>query len=1113
MNASDPNSRHVSTSIEDWLHELGLGQYAETFLREDVSFQTLRELNESDLEALGVSLGHRKQLLRALAENSPDGVSLEQKRAKAPASWARQPGERKLVTLLFADIAGSTALTELLDAEEAHDRLYGAVQRMCESVERHGGTVCRFMGDGLMAMFGAPVAFEDHAVQACAAALALQDDIKDYADELEREFGCRIESRVGVNTGEVVVLRVGSAGKEEYDASGANVALAARMEQTATPGTVQVTSTTFGLVESRFEGEPLPPVTVKGFSEPVATFRLVRETACKGFADGARFVGRRLELDQLEVLLDGCLHEGSGRCVALRGEAGIGKSALAERFARLALDHGFQVHRSRALDFGWVRGHDAARLLLRDILGVQLAASEAERIRGAQQAISEGLVEAAMRAHLHDLLDLPAPPDLEAGYSALPAEERAEQRRDLLASIVMRVAQRDPRLMLIEDLHWAQPAVWAYFVAIARVIPGCPAIMLLTARPTADTASDRLESLLGDVPFVIHGIGPLSRRDAETFAATFGIDDRAVVEECIARSGRNPLFLEQLLRSRVEGQTDELPGSIQTLVASQLDRLTSLDKRAAQAAAVLGKSFDLEALRDIIEEPDYDCGRLVAQRLVRNEGSGFTFYHALVQEGVLSSLLRRDKRALHAAAARWFATRDAVLHARHLDLAEDSGAAQAYLEAARAEVSSYRFTFAEEHAGRGLALAPRDETAYALQSLQGEVFTALGRNLDAATAFRAAADLADDPKARCQALLGAAYALRIVDRYEEGLQLLDEALKLARDNDALSREQAQIFFVRGTFHFLRMDSIACERDARKAYELAKACGDPEMEALALTGLVRPSYLTARMISAAKYTRAYLEICDQHDLEYAKYSQIHMMVFTLHHEARFDEAVAYSRESREHAPRVGAPRQAVIGLTEGAETLVEAGRFPEAVEFARAAIDLSRRVGERRLGLCAQALLIRAEDLELHPELAERELRALWESLDEAERRFSGWWALGALMLAARGPATRRWAVAQALILSPESSYGVGRLRFLHDAILASIRAGELSEAADFADELEAFHKEGLTPLSTLYVRAARAAASGNPESLRAIREDAGLAALAPLVEAVDALELSTRLPE
>ncbi|NIL99809.1 MAG: hypothetical protein GTN79_08845 [Gammaproteobacteria bacterium] len=620
-----------------------------------------------------------------------------------------------------------------------------------------------------------------------------------------------------------------------------------------------------------------------------------------------------------------------------------------------------------------------------------------------------------------------------------------------------------------------------------------------------ETGNDPIESRLGDVPLVIHGIGPLSPDDARQFAALFAVEDRSVIEQCIERSGRNPLFLEQLLRSRAEGGVGELPGSIQTLIASQLDRLAEADKRAAQAAAVLGKSFDLEALRFVIDSQDYDCAHLIAQRFVRYEGARLAFYHALVQEGVLASLLRRDRRALHSAAARWFAGRDAILHARHLDFSEDPDAARAYLEAARVEVSSYRFTTAEDLLTRGLALGPRGEAAFALQLLKGEVLTALGRNDDGAGAYRAAAELSEDPAARCRAWLGAAYALRIVEKHDEGLELLNRAQTLAAGNDGLESERAQIHFVRGTFHFHRMDSTQCESDQRMAHELAKKSGNREMEAWALTGLVRSTYLTGQFARAATLTREYLDLCKRYDLEHVKYAQIHMMGFTLHLEARIDEAMECFRASREHAPRVGAPRQAVIGAMGGAAALVDAGRLPEAAEFARAAIDLSQRVGERLFGLCARALLIRAEDLESQPELAERELRSGWDRLDDASHRFVGWWFLGGLMLATDDASCRRWAAEQASTMASAHTYGLGRLYFLNDAIAASLRAGETSPAVDFADQLEALHQGEMMPLAALHVRAARAAASSDKPALVAIHEDAHRAGLLPFAAIVEAL--------
>ena len=315
----------MTASLEQWLHSAGLARYAEAFARNDIDLAILPTLAESELAALGLSLGHRKLLLQALTQRAADAAAPGEDLPAPVSDWSRHAGERKPVTLLFADITGSTALTETLDAEDAHEQLYGAVRQMCEAVEAQRGTVCRFMGDGVMAMFGAPVAFEDHAVRASAAALDLQQRLTCYADALEHEHGCRIQARVGLHAGEVVVLQVGDASTPRYDASGVSVALAARMEQSAAPGSVQMTASTYALVASWFEGSTLDPVTAKGFSEPVPVVRLDRRRPVSASTWVLPFIGRRAEMEQLRALLAVCVHERSGRCVLLRGERCYGQ--------------------------------------------------------------------------------------------------------------------------------------------------------------------------------------------------------------------------------------------------------------------------------------------------------------------------------------------------------------------------------------------------------------------------------------------------------------------------------------------------------------------------------------------------------------------------------------------------------------------------------------------------------------------------------------------------------------------------------------------------------------------------------------------------------------------
>ena len=309
--------------VTQWLDQLGLGEYAATFADNALDEEVLPELTDTDLEKVGVKLGHRKKLLKtiaALAVEKPPAPVLSSEEATPPtpevdetlAAWERHPGERKPVTMLFADITGSTALTEKLDAEEAHELLYGATQRMCAAVDNNHGTVCRFMGDGVMAMFGAPMASEQHAVDACEGALEMQLAIRDYATNPDTN-GLRI--RVGMHSGEVVVLTVGEGDKVEYDASGPTVPTAARMEQVAEPGETYLTAATQVLAAHRIATDALEPVSVKGISEPVSVFSLRRvRSAEEALPDAARtpFVGRRAELTQFTGMLAGCIEEGHG---------------------------------------------------------------------------------------------------------------------------------------------------------------------------------------------------------------------------------------------------------------------------------------------------------------------------------------------------------------------------------------------------------------------------------------------------------------------------------------------------------------------------------------------------------------------------------------------------------------------------------------------------------------------------------------------------------------------------------------------------------------------------------------------------------------------------------
>ena len=417
-----------SEDIESWLESLGLGKYATAFAQNDVDFRALPSLTEEDLKELGVSLGHRRVLQQAIATlpgnvNAPPETSPVKPKSMETdstlAAWERHPGERKPVTMLFADITGSTALTERLDAEETHDLLYGATQRMCEAVENNRGTVCRFMGDGVMAMFGAPTASEQHAVDACEAALEMQQAIREYGADIDADA---FHIRVGLHSGEVVVLTVGQGENVEYDASGPTVPVAARMEQLAEPGEVYVTATTRWLAGARIEANELEPVLVKGISEPIPVFVLSRVRLVDEIVPGnigTPFVGRRAELNQFGGMLETCINDRQGQTVFVRGEPGIGKTRLVGEFDAVARAKGLSVYRALILPFGVGKGQDAVRSLVRSLLGISAESDKPERLRAARAALSDGRLDPDQSVFLNDLLDLPQPTEQRGLYDAM----------------------------------------------------------------------------------------------------------------------------------------------------------------------------------------------------------------------------------------------------------------------------------------------------------------------------------------------------------------------------------------------------------------------------------------------------------------------------------------------------------------------------------------------------------------------------------------------------------------------------------------------------------------------------------------------------------------------
>jgi class 3 adenylate cyclase/tetratricopeptide (TPR) repeat protein len=591
---------------------------------------------------------------------------------KILASRAALEGERKQVTILFADLKDSTELIRDLDPEVAQQLLDPALRRMMDAVHRYEGTVNQVLGDGIMALFGAPIAHEDHALRACYAALAMQAAMREYTEGVRRAHGLEMRIRVGLNSGEVVVRTIGNDLHMDYSAVGQTTHLAARMEQLAMPGSIRLTAATLRLVEGLVQANPLGPVPVKGLAEPVAVFELVgastirrrlQAAAARGLA---RFVGREREIEALGQALERAA-AGHGQVVAVVGEAGVGKSRLVYELVHSHRTERWLVLESASVSYGkatpyfpiidllkryaHVEEHDDARTICAKVMGQVLTLDET-----LQETIP------ALLSLLDALLE-------DSSFQKLDPPQRRQRTLDGLKRVLLRESQAQPLLLVFEDLHWIDSETQRLLDNLVESLPTARVLLLVNYRPEYEhgwggktyyaqlrldplppvSADELLQGLLGDDP----GLVPLKRL-------------------LIARTEGNPFFLEESVRTLVETgvlvgdpgayrfinplDSLQVPATVQAVLAARIDRLPSEEKRLLQTAAVVGTEVPLPLLQAIADLSEAALHRglthlqaaefLYETRLFPDRE--YTFKHALTYEVAYGSLLQERRRALHA---------------------------------------------------------------------------------------------------------------------------------------------------------------------------------------------------------------------------------------------------------------------------------------------------------------------------------------------------------------------------------------------------------------------------------------------------------------------------------
>jgi len=607
----------------------------------------------------------------------------------AAVATATTPAEYKQVTVLFADVAHSMDIAAAVGTERLREIMTDLADRCAAVVQRYGGTVDKFTGDGIMAVFGAPVALEDHAIRACLTALGIQEETARLAAEVKDRDGIDLQLRVGLNSGQVIAGEIGS-GPFGYTTIGEQVGMAQRMESVAPPGGVMLSAATARLVESAATiGEP-ELVQIKGADAPVPARRLLgmAEAHRAALRAESNLVGRRWEMSAVESLLDRAI-EGHGAVVGVVGSPGIGKSRLVREVAALAGRGGVDVFTVFCESHtNQVHFHAVARLL-RAGTGVEGLDGQSARDR-VRDRVPDADPEDLLL--LHDLLGI-ADPDVE-----LPKVASDARRRRLTALVnAMSLARTEPAVFVIEDAHWIDEVSDSMLAGFLTVIPQTPSLVLVTYRPEYEGALTR-----------VHGaqtiaLGPLS--DPETAALVsevLGPDPSVGVlgQKIAERSAGNPFFAEEIVRelaergvlhgerggyvSTAEVAEVSVPATLQATIAARIDRLDPAAKRSLSAAAVIGSRFSQGLLETLGVDPaleDLLRGELIDQvRFTRQPE--YVFHHPLIRTVAYESQLKSDRAELHRRVAAAIESRDpaaaeeqAALIAEHLEAAGDLHAA------------------------------------------------------------------------------------------------------------------------------------------------------------------------------------------------------------------------------------------------------------------------------------------------------------------------------------------------------------------------------------------------------------------------------------------------------
>jgi class 3 adenylate cyclase/tetratricopeptide (TPR) repeat protein len=909
--------------------------------------QIVRERDRSRLVLSGsVETGEAKSTDFNLNRYLPQELLTKFESARARNSMV---GERRVITMLFCDVKGSTAAAEKVDPEIWTDIMNGVFEYMIRPIYKYEGLVPRLMGDAILAFFGAPITHEDDPQRAVLAGLEIQQGIKPYADEIRRKYGLEFGLRVGINTGLVVVGEIGSDLRMEYTAIGDAINLAARMEQTAQVGTIQISEETYKLVSPFFELEPLGDIEVKGKATPVKTYRVLSIKSTPGQLRGldglsSPLVGREAQLDLLNARLK-ALENGRGSVVSVIGEAGLGKSTLIATVKKSEEGQELKWLRGDALSYARSVSYFPWRQVIRQSIDAHEADSPAEVRHKLGYVCDCCTLPGGDMPFLEAMLAVESEESLQivSGYQGEALVQRmVEATRGYLCGL----ATEAPLVIVLDDLHWADEASLNLLTSLVTLIESQPILFICLSRPDHTVSAwdtiQEIQQALTVSYYLVH-LQPLQRDQTDLLLENLlGIKDlpKAVRDLIVEKADGNPFFIEEIIRSLIETHQIvrenshwqavsaeanlALPNTLRGVLNARIDRLPETTKHVLQNAAVVGRSFDLQVLKrlmnlngDLVVHIQY----LQEASLIEPFREEYAFRHVLLQEAAYDSILLKTRASLHKLVGETLEE----FHAGRID--------------EFAPLLAYHFFSAQ------------DERSLKYDVMAGEKAARLFANAEAATHFSRALRVAkravsvNGPNQIAQLHKQLGQVLELSGRYEQALENYDEMQSFAREQGDRSLEmsalmaKATIYSIFSQLH----NSALSEQMLLEALQISHELGDHATQAKLNWNLMLTYLFSKQLDKALPHGEVALALAresgDQEQLAFVLNDLCRLFTCL----GEFERAHTVIRQAREIWRSIDHQVMLADSLGSETETYFNAGEYEPALECCAQALQICERI--------------------------------------------------------------------------------------------------------------------------------------------------------------------------